>query len=72
VQMRTIRRRSANAFKKAFEDMRNVFANRFGDVTFLLGDQDTAFESVFQKFLDELDIRRFHDKTAFKISQVER
>lgn len=72
IQVRRIVSRSARAFKNAFEDMERVFSRRFGDVTYLLGDQDTAYEAAFQTFLDSLKIGRFHDATAFKISQVER
>jgi hypothetical protein len=59
-------------FRTAFDDMRRVFERRFGAVRYILGDQDTAFEKNFQKSLDRRRIGRFHDETAFKISQVER
>ena len=72
VQMRRVKKRSSRTFRTAFADMRKVFERRFGSVDFILGDQDTAFEKDFQRFLDELSIGRFHDRTAFKISQVER
>ncbi len=52
--------------------MSRVFRERFGRIDYLLGDQDTAFLKGFQKHLDKHNIRRFHDKTPNKISQVER
>jgi hypothetical protein len=59
-------------FTRAFSDMSRVFRERFGRIDYLLGDQDTAFLKGFQKHLDKHNIRRFHDKTPNKISQVER
>ena len=60
------------SFTRAFASMKAVFEKRFGRLDFLLADQDTSYESGFQKYLDRLNIRRFHDKSYQKIAQVER
>jgi hypothetical protein len=59
-------------FRTALEKMLGPWEERFGAVTTFRTDQDVAYRSSFEAFLDSLGVRRLQEKSWQKMSQIER
>jgi len=59
-------------FTFAFNSIRKEYVKRFGSLDLLLVDQDTAYQRTFAKHLAKNNIATFSDRSANKISLIER
>jgi hypothetical protein len=63
---------SSKAFRRAFISMRKRYEAQLGPIRTLVSDEDTAFLSDFDKYLEAEGIGRQHETRSQKNEQVER